>query len=135
MHIARMPKRVDANGPRGKFEAGGPPPFPLDFMEECMNKILIAGLLGAGLIGANGTALASDAHTRVIASTCLSCHGPDGKSKSAMPSLAGIDKAYFVAQMKAFKSGQRPASVMHRHAQGYTDQEFEKMGEYFAAMK
>lgn len=100
-----------------------------------MNKILITGLLGAGLLGAAGTSLASDAHTRTIASTCLSCHGPDGKSQSAMPSLAGIDKTYFVTQMKAFKSGQRPASVMQRHAPGYTDQEFEKMGEYFAAMK
>ena len=100
-----------------------------------MNRILIAGLLGAGLLGAAGTVVASDAHTRVIASTCLSCHGADGKSKSAMPSLAGIDKTYFVTQMKAFKSGERPASVMHRHAPGYTDQEYEKMGEYFAAMK
>jgi cytochrome c553 len=104
-------------------------------MEECMNKTVIAGLLGAGLLGAAGAALASDTHTRVISSTCLSCHGPDGKSKSAMPSLAGMDKTYFVTQMKAFKSGARPASVMHRHAPGYTDQEFEKMGEYFAAMK
>ena len=100
-----------------------------------MNKNLIAGLLGAGLLGAAGTVLASDAHTRVIASTCLSCHGADGKSKSAMPSLAGLEKAYFVSQMKAFKTGARPASVMHRHAQGYTDQEFEKMAEYFAALK
>lgn len=100
-----------------------------------MNKILFTGLLGAGLIASPLTALASDAHTRALASTCLSCHGPGGKSQSAMPSLAGIDKTYFVTQMKAFKSGQRPASVMHRHAQGYTDQEFEKMGEYFAAMK
>ncbi|MCS6786641.1 MAG: c-type cytochrome [Thiobacillaceae bacterium] len=100
-----------------------------------MKNLFITGLVGVGLLGTSLAALATDAHTRVIATTCLSCHGPDGKSKSAMPSLAGIDKAYFVAQMKAFKSGQRPASVMHRHAQGYTDQEFEKMGEYFAAMK
>lgn len=100
-----------------------------------MKKTLIVGLLGAGLLAAAGSVMAADAHTRQIASTCLSCHGPDGKSISAMPSLAGIDKTYFVAQMKAFKSGLRPASVMHRHVQGYTDQELEKMGEYFAALK
>ncbi len=100
-----------------------------------MHKILLAGLLGAGLLGASAAALASDAHTRVLASTCLSCHGPDGRSQSAMPSLAGMNKGYFVAQMKAFKSGARPASVMHRHVPGYTDQEIEKMGEYFAALK
>lgn len=100
-----------------------------------MNKTLVTGLIGVGLIASSMSAIAADAHTRVLASSCLSCHGPDGKSKSAMPSLAGLDKAYFVEQMKAFKSGKRPASVMHRHAQGYTDQEFEKMGEYFAALK
>ncbi len=100
-----------------------------------MNKTLVAGLLGAGLIASSLSALASDPHTRVLASTCLSCHGPGGKSKSAMPSLAGMDKTYFVTQMKAFKTGQRPASVMHRHTPGYTDQEIEKMGEYFAALK
>ncbi len=98
-------------------------------------KILSAGLFGVGLFAIVGATMAADAHIRTIASTCMSCHGPDGKSKSAMPTLAGLDKTYFVTQMKAFKSGQRPASVMHRHAQGYTDQEIEKMGEYFAALK
>lgn len=100
-----------------------------------MNKTLVTGLIGVGLIASSMSAIAADAHTRVLASSCLSCHGPDGKSNSAMPSLAGLDKAYFVEQMKAFKTGKRPASVMHRHAQGYTDQEIEKMGEYFAALK
>lgn len=100
-----------------------------------MNKTLIAGLLGVGLIASPISTVASDANTRVLATSCLSCHGPDGKSKSAMPSLAGMDKAYFVEQMKAFKTDKRPASVMQRHAKGYTDQEFEKMAEYFAALK
>lgn len=100
-----------------------------------MKKRLIMGLLSAALVASPLAALAADAHTRVLASTCLSCHGPGGKSQSAMPSLAGMDKTYFVTQMKAFKTGQRPASVMHRHTPGYTDQEIEKMGEYFAALK
>lgn len=99
-----------------------------------MKNTLVAGLVGASLFFAVGS-VAADPHTRQIASTCLSCHGPDGKSKSAMPSLAGMDKSYFVMQMKAFASGQRPASVMHRHAKGYTEQEFEKMADYFAALK
>jgi cytochrome c553 len=76
-----------------------------------------------------------DVHTRLIASTCLSCHGASGKSQSDIPSLAGIDKARFVKQMQDFKSGARPASVMKRHASGYTDAEFIAMGEYFAALK
>lgn len=100
-----------------------------------MRKTLIVGLLSACTLAAAGSVMAADAHTRQIASTCMNCHGPDGNSKTAMPSLAGIDKTYFVTQINAFKSGQRPSSVMHRHAKGYTDQEFEKIGEYFASLK
>jgi cytochrome subunit of sulfide dehydrogenase len=37
--------------------------------------------------------------------------------------------------MKDFKSGARSATIMKRHASGYTDAEFEAMGEYFASLK
>lgn len=100
-----------------------------------MHKILAVGLLSAGILGAAAPSWATDAHTRAIVATCMSCHGTDGKAKGAMPPLAGRDKAYFVAQMKDFKSGKRPGSVMNKHAAGYTDAEFEKMAEYFAAIK
>ena len=67
--------------------------------------------------------------------TCLSCHGPGGKSQGAIPSLAGLEKAYFVKAMNDFKSGTRPSTIMKRHASGYTDAEFEAMGAYFAGLK
>ena len=75
------------------------------------------------------------AHTKVIASTCFICHGPNGKSSSAIPSLAGQDKAYFVTAMKEFKEGKREATVMKKYALGYTDEEYEAMGEFFAKIK
>lgn len=74
-------------------------------------------------------------HARSITATCYSCHGTDGKSHSAIPPLAGMDKSYFVEQMKDFKSGKREATVMHQHAKGYTDEEFQQMAEIFAAVK
>jgi len=49
--------------------------------------------------------------------------------------LASLDKAYFVAQMKDFKSGARPATVMHQLSKGFTEEEFELMGSFFAAQK
>lgn len=81
-----------------------------------------------------GTAQA-DAHTRNLSATCMSCHGTDGKSHSAIPGVAGLERAYFVEQMKAFRDGKREATVMHQHAKGYTDAEFEAMGEFFAGIK
>jgi len=37
--------------------------------------------------------------------------------------------------MKDFKSGARPATVMHRHAAAYDDAEIEKLADYFASQK
>ena len=73
-----------------------------------------------------------DKRARGLAATCTACHGTDGKSVGGTAVLAGIDKADFITQMKAFKSGQRKATVMHQHAKGYNDEEIEKMATYFS---
>ena len=95
-------------------------------------NLLVAGLSAFALSAA---AHATDVHTRTIASTCFACHGNNGVSNGAIPSIAGLDKEYFVKTMKDFKSGARPASIMKRHAAGYTDAEFVAMGDYFASLK
>lgn len=97
-----------------------------------MTTLAISGLAGLALSGIAG---AADVHTQTIASTCMSCHGPGGKSLGAVPSLTGLDKDYFVKSMKEFKAGTRAATIMKRHAAGYTDAEFEAMGAYFASLK
>lgn len=74
-------------------------------------------------------------HTKVVASTCFNCHGPNGKSGTAIPALVGQDKAYFVTAMKEFRDGKREATVMQKYALGFTDEEFESMGEFFAKIK
>lgn len=78
---------------------------------------------------------AADAHSRNLTASCAACHGTNGHSVGGAPVLAGMDKAIFVSQMKDFKSGARPATVMHHHAKGYSDEEFEKMAEFFTAQK
>jgi cytochrome c553 len=94
--------------------------------------LVLAGFVG---LAVSGLASAADMHTQSIASTCLSCHGPGGHSQGAVPSIAGLEKDYFVKAMKDFKAGTRPASIMKRHANGYTDAEVEAMGAYFASLK
>lgn len=98
------------------------------------NKITLAmaGIIGLAL---SHPVCAADVHTRTIASTCMSCHGPDGKSQGTIPSLAGMDKDYFVKLMQGYKSGTRIGTIMKRHASGYSDAEFESMGAYFASLK
>jgi len=101
-------------------------------MSYKLTTLAISGFVGLALSGIAG---AADMHTKTIASTCMTCHGPGGHSKGATPSLAGLEKDYFVKSMKDFKSGARAGTIMKRHAAGYTDAEFEAMGAYFASLK
>lgn len=91
-----------------------------------------AGIIGLCLVG---VAAAEDVHIRTIAATCMTCHGPGGKSVGKNPNLAGQNKAFFVQSMKDFKSGDKPGTIMKRHASGYTDAEIDALGDYFASLK
>jgi cytochrome c553 len=77
--------------------------------------------------------IARHVHTRSLTASCAACHGTNGNSSGNAAKLAGIDRAYFVAQMQAFKSGARASTVMHRHAKGLTLQEVSDLAEYFSA--
>ena len=91
-----------------------------------------AVLLGCGML--LGTAQLSAAPTAtMLANTCAGCHGTDGASTGpATPSIAGNSEIYTVDTMIAFKSGERPSTVMGRIAKGYSEEEFKLMGGYFA---
>ncbi len=74
---------------------------------------------------------------RALAATCANCHGTNGKAVegSAVVTLAGVPKDYTIAQMKAFKNGARPATIMHQISKGYSDAQIEQVAAYFAAQK
>jgi cytochrome c553 len=52
-----------------------------------------------------------------------------------VPSIAGLPRDYLMAQMKAFKDGSRPATVMHQISKGFSDAQIASMADYFAAQK
>jgi len=70
---------------------------------------------------------------RDIAANCANCHGTDGRSRAAVPSLAGQDAAVIGQRMKEFRDGRRAATVMQQLAKGYTDAQIEAAAAYFAA--
>jgi cytochrome subunit of sulfide dehydrogenase len=74
----------------------------------------------------------ADPHLRVLAASCAACHGTDGNSVGGTPVLAGLDRTYFVKQMQAFRSGDLPSTVMHRHAKGLTETEIDQLADYFS---
>ncbi len=73
---------------------------------------------------------------RSMAATCSSCHGTNGVSAGgSIVALAGMNKDYFVIQMKLFKEGKREATIMHQISKGYNDAEVSALATYFAAQK
>ena len=73
---------------------------------------------------------------RSLAATCFTCHGTDGNSVQGVPpSLAGRPANELFQAMKDFQAGKRPATIMHQHAKGYTDEQLKSIAAYFAAVK
>lgn len=73
---------------------------------------------------------------RALAATCFTCHGTEGRSVGGVPpSIAGQSKALLLQQLKDFKEGKRPGTIMHQQAKGYTDAQLEQIAGYFAAVK
>ncbi|AEG92460.1 c-type cytochrome [Ramlibacter tataouinensis] len=98
---------------------------------------LIAAALMAGLPALACAQQAQAFHLQGLAATCASCHGTHGRAAegSPLPSLAGMPRDRMVAQLKAFKAGTQPATIMHQLAKGYSDAQIEQLAGYFAAQK
>ncbi|OMG53813.1 cytochrome C [Azonexus hydrophilus] len=92
----------------------------------------------ACLLAAASTAHAADPNLgRNLAATCANCHGTNGKAVpgAGMDSLAGESKAKLLQKLADFKSGDKPASIMHQISKGYSDEQLALIAEYFAAQK
>ena len=94
-----------------------------------------AALLMAAATGWPAAYAQDSSAVRGMAATCTFCHGTDGRSVGTVAGLAGVDKAYMAQQMKDFKTGKRPGTIMHQLAKGYTDAQIEQIAAYFAAQK
>lgn len=73
-------------------------------------------------------------YVRSLAATCANCHGTNGKAAqgASLPSIAGMPRDYLAAQVKAFKAGTRPATVMHQIAKGYSDAQIDQIAAYLS---
>ena len=69
----------------------------------------------------------------MLTASCAGCHGPDGKSPGAIPSIAGLSAEHISVSLQEFRSGARPATVMGRHAKGYSDEDIAQIAEFLGA--
>ena len=81
--------------------------------------------------------MAQDTAGRNLASGCAICHGTAGKPAPDAPliALAGLPRDHIATQMRAFRDGKRPATVMHQIAKGYSDAQIDAIAGWYAAQK
>lgn len=101
-----------------------------------MTRLLgVIALMMAGGAWAQSPAAASPTYARDLAATCFACHGTDGRSVDGVPpSLAGQNRDYLLKQLQEFRDGKRPATIMHQHVKGYTDEQLALITGYFSAV-
>lgn len=67
------------------------------------------------------------------ATSCSGCHPPAASAETKLPPLRGQNAAEIVAAMEAFRSGERPSTVMGRIAKGFSDDEIRAIAAWLAA--
>lgn len=72
---------------------------------------------------------------RSWASACANCHGTNGVAQAGNESLAGGNKDELLKKMLDFKTGKKPATIMHQLSKGYSDEQLAALAGYFAAQK
>ena len=93
-------------------------------------------LLGVVVLVVSGAAaLAASPEPPAGASSCSGCHAAGAKVDTPVPRLAGRKAADIVTQMQAFKTGQKPATVMDRIAKGFADAEVQAIADWYAQQK
>jgi cytochrome c553 len=93
--------------------------------------IAFAAALGLAAFSAH-----SQDNARNLAAACAICHGTEGRAVSTdVIGLAGLPREHIATQMRAFRDGKRPATVMHQIAKGYSDSQIDAMAAWFAAQK
>jgi cytochrome c553 len=90
-------------------------------------------LLAALLLSTLGTAGAADAPPG--ASSCAGCHPVSRAVETPAGRLIGHSAADIAAALQAFRSGQRPSTIMDRIAKGFTDDEIKAIADWYGAQK
>jgi sulfide dehydrogenase cytochrome subunit len=99
-----------------------------------MRQFVGAILLFAGLLPTSAAAAESvTARGADLAHACAACHGPDGRSQGAIPSIDRLPAEDFIAALKAFRADARQGTVMNRIAKGVDEAEIRAVAAYFAA--
>jgi len=101
--------------------------------KKLLFAILFATAMTASAVQAGGDA----ARGETLAIDCADCHGQDGKGDDEVPAIAGLDTAYQVEQLKAFKSGERTdeEETMLLYVEDLSEQDMADLAAYYSSLE
>ena len=98
-----------------------------------LRYVLVAALFGAAAAAGAADMKAGEAKAKEV---CQACHGLDGLSKTPdAPNIAAQIEPYIVAQLQAYKSGERKNDAMSVVAPSLSDTDIEDLAAYFSAIE
>ena len=97
---------------------------------------MIAASIGLLMLMAGNVQAAGDiARGADLTTDCLDCHKMDGKGDFETPSIAGLDEAYILKQLRAFHEGKKKSmdDMMHTYTEDLNDQALQDLAAYWAS--
>jgi len=95
---------------------------------------LLSAIAVAALAICPGTVLAAS-DPPPGASACSGCHAANATVETPVPKILGRNADEIVAAMAAFRTGDKPSTVMGRIAKGFTAEEVRPIAAWFASQK
>lgn len=96
----------------------------------------IAAALALGVMGFGAGAAADPAAGKAKARQCQVCHGYDGiGTNPEVPHIGGESEIYLMAQLEAFRSGERQHRQMSIIAQALSDEDIRDLADYYALIE
>lgn len=103
-------------------------------MSNRRGRVTLAALVLATMIVLPAAAQAQVTRGQMMATSCFACHGTDGYSSGDMPAIDGMAEEEIIKAMKGYREGLRAATIMDRHAKGYSDEEIVEMARYLSQL-
>ncbi len=100
-----------------------------------MKKILTLAALAALSFNVSTVTAGDAAAGKIKSATCVACHGANGISTNDLwPNLAGQKEGYLIAQIKAFRDGQRVNPMMAPMTAGLSDEDVANLAAFFSSL-
>lgn len=92
-----------------------------------------AAVVSVGLVTGGASTVLAQEDGGILGNACTACHGVDGRSESAIPTIAGLDPVIFAQLMTSFADDTLMVTIMNRIAKAYTAEQILLLANYFAA--